>query len=124
MDLNRVCLTGRLTRDAEIKELASGSTVANFSVAVMRRVERGEEWVDEASFFDCAFFGRSVAGLGPYLVRGKQVAIDGSLRLEKWEKDGQPRSKVSISCQSVQLLGSRSDDAEKEPQKFNADIPF
>lgn len=104
-DLNHVSLIGRLTRDAELKYTSNGFAISNFSVAVNRRKKNGEQWVEEASFFDITLYGKSAESLKQYLVKGKQVAIDGELRQDRWEQDGQPRSKVIISATNIQLLG-------------------
>lgn len=104
-DLNHVILIGRLTRDAELKYTANGQAVCKFSVAVNRRRKNGDQWVDEPNFFDVVLWGRSGETLNQYLVKGKQVAVEGELRQDRWEQDGQNRSKVEILANNVQLLG-------------------
>jgi len=104
-DLNRVTLVGRLTRDAELKSIASGTTVCKISIAVNRAVKSGEEWKEEASFFDVDLWGRRGEGLHQYLTKGKMIGVDGELRQERWQQDGQNRSKVSIFANNIQLLG-------------------
>jgi single-strand DNA-binding protein len=105
MDINRVVLVGRLTRDAELKYTAGGQAVCKFSVAINRRKKNGEQWVDEANFFDVVVWGRQAESVNQYLVKGKQVGIDGELRQDRWEQDGQNRSKVEVVAGNVQLLG-------------------
>jgi single-strand DNA-binding protein len=105
-DLNRVVLIGRLTRDAETKFIQSGQAVCKFSIAVNRKRKVGDQWEDEASFFDAVLWGRQAETLSQYLVKGKQIAIDGELRQDRWEQDGQKRSKVEIVVGNIQLLGS------------------
>jgi single-strand DNA-binding protein len=105
IDLNRVVLIGRLTRDAELKYTANGQAVCKFSIAVNRRKKSGEQWVDEANFFDIVVWGRQGESLNQYLVKGKQVGIDGELRQDRWEQDGQNRSKVEVVVNNIQLLG-------------------
>ena len=104
-DINRVVLVGRLTRDAELKYTASGQAVCKFSVAVNRRRKNGDQWEDEASYFDIVLWGRQGESLNQYLVKGKAVGIDGELRQERWQQDGQNRSKVEIVAGNIQLLG-------------------
>lgn len=104
-DLNHVTLIGRLTRDAELKYTSAGFAISSFSIAVNRRRKNGEQWIEEASFFEVSLYGKSAESLKPYLVKGKQVAVDGELRQDRWEQDGQPRSKVVIAANNVQLLG-------------------
>lgn len=101
-DTNFVILIGRLTRDAE-RRAANGPL--NFSIAVNRRVKQGEQWVEEAEFFDIVYWHKS---LDTYLVKGKQVAIEGELHQNRWEQDGQARSKIEIMANNVQLLGGQA----------------
>jgi single-strand DNA-binding protein len=104
-DINHVILVGRLTRDAELKYTPNGQAVCNFSIAVNRPKRSGDQWVDEANFFDIALWGRQGEALNQYLLKGKMVGVDGSLRQDKWEQDGQNRSKVVIVASNLQLLG-------------------
>lgn len=104
-DINRVVLVGRLTRDADFKVTNSGLQICNFSVAVNRTRKDGDQFVDEANFFDCEYFGRAAEAVNRYLVKGKQVAVDGELRHQRWEQEGQPRSKVVVHVRELQLLG-------------------
>jgi len=105
VDLNHVVLIGRLTRDAELKSIASGQAVCKFSIAVNRRRKNGDQWEDEANFFDIVIWGRQGESLHQYLVKGKMVAVDGELRQDRWQQDGQNRSKVEIVANNLQLLG-------------------
>jgi single-strand DNA-binding protein len=103
MDINNVVLIGRLTRDAEVKKTAAGKSVARLALAVNRRVKRGDEWKDEANYFDLVLWGNE--GIHKYLVKGKQIGISGELCQNRWEKDGQKHSRVEISVLNIQLLG-------------------
>ena len=143
-DINRVVMVGRLTRDAELRYTGGGTAVCKFSLAINRRKKSGDRWEDEAHFFDVVLFGKQGEAINQYLVKGKQVGIDGELRQNRWEQDGQPRSKVEIAAFNVQLLGGgrggqggeqfqRSDDSvggsfQPPPQnsggEFEDDIPF
>jgi len=139
-DINRVILVGRLTRDAELRYTGGGMAVCKFSLAINRRRKSGDRWEDEAHFFDVVLFGKQGEAIQQYLVKGKQVGIDGELRQNRWEQDGQSRSKVEIAAFNVQLLGggrggpsrSRDDDGfsnyadqQQEPtSEFEDDIPF
>ena len=104
-DLNHVVLIGRLTRDAELKYTSGGQAVCKFSIAVNRRKKNGDQWEDEANFFDIVVWGRQGESLHPYLVKGKMVGVDGELRQDRWQQDGQNRSKVEIIANYLQLLG-------------------
>ena len=105
VDLNHVVLIGRLTREAELKYTAGGQAVCKFSIAVNRRKKSGDQWEEEANFFDIVVWGRQGEALHPYLVKGKLVAVDGELRQDRWQQDGQNRSKVEIVANFLQLLG-------------------
>jgi single-strand DNA-binding protein len=110
-DFNHVILIGRLTRDAEFKYITNGQAICKFSVAVNRKKKQGDQWVDEANFFDVTLWGRQAESLNQYLQKGKQVAVEGELRQDRWEQDGQNRSKVEIVANNIQLLGGNSGGA-------------
>ena len=110
MDINHVVLVGRLTRDAELRYTNSGNAVANISLAINTRRRRDDQWVDEAHFFDAVVWGKTAESLSPYLTKGKQIGLEGELRQNRWEQDGQRRSKVEIFTRNIQLLGSRGGD--------------
>jgi single-strand DNA-binding protein len=105
-DINRVVLVGRLTRDAELKYTSGGQAVCKFSIAINRRRKSGDQWEDEANFFDIVLWGRQGEALNQYLLKGKQVGIEGELRQDRWQQDGQNRSKIEIVASNIQLLGS------------------
>jgi len=104
-DTNTVMVIGRLTRDMELRYSSGGMAIGSFSIAVNRRVKKGDGWADEASFFDCTAFGKTAENIITYMVKGKQIAVLGSLKQERWESDGQNRSKVVIIAEGIQLLG-------------------
>ena len=114
-DMNHVMLIGRLTRDIGNDErsfgyVSNGVARANVSIAVNRSRKQGDQWVDEANFFDVTIWGKTAENLKPYLLKGTQIAVDGYLKQDRWEKDGQKFSKVAIVANNVQLLGKRSDN--------------
>jgi len=119
-DLNRVILVGRLTRDAELKSIASGTSVCKFSIAVNRAIKSGDEWKEEASFFDIDLWGRRGEGLHQYLTKGKMVGVDGELRQDRWQQDGQNRSKVTIFANNIQLLGGSPSGAGGSGSGYSA----
>lgn len=137
-DLNHVDLIGRLTRDAELKYTAGGTAVCKFALAVNRRVKKGDQWTEEASFFDCVLWGKSGEAINQYLLKGKQIAVDGELRQERWQHEGQNRSKIEVVANNVQLLGGQSESKPQQarqpgaPAAYNApageqfpdDVPF
>lgn len=109
MDINHVVEIGHLTRDAELTYTPGGMAVGKLCIAVNRRVKNGQEWVDEANYFDVSVFGKQAEGLKPYLTKGKQVAVDGFLKQDRWrdKQTGQYRIAVKIVANDVQLLGGR-----------------
>lgn len=128
--VNSIVLVGNITRDAELRYFGNGSAMVKFSLAQNRKKKQGEDWIDEAMYFDVQYGGKGAEGVHKYLIKGKSVAVQGELRQERWEQDGQKRSKVLISAFEVQLLGSRPDagqPAEANPihdADFKDDIPF
>lgn len=113
-DINHVVLVGRLTRDVggvDFTYTAGGVACANASIAVNRSRKQGEQWVDEVSFFDVTIWGKTAENLRPYLTKGKLIGVDGFLKQDRWEKDGQRFSKIRIVAENVQLLGGRQGDS-------------
>ena len=118
-DINHVVLVGRLTRGAGLKYSQGGAAVCRFSIAINRRRKNGEEWVEEANYFDIVLWGRQGEALNQYLVKGKQVAVEGELRQNRWEQDGQSRSKVEIIANNLQLLGGGSGSGGQQMNNGN-----
>jgi single-strand DNA-binding protein len=104
---NRVILMGNLTRDIELKYTQSQLAVTEIGLAVNERVKRNNEWVDEATFVDITLWGRNAEIASEYLSKGSPVLIEGRLRLDTWETDGQKRSKLRVVCEQLRLLGGR-----------------
>lgn len=109
-DLNKIILIGRVTKDVGADErsfgyIGNGVAKANVSIAVNRSRKNGEQWIDEVSYFDIAIFGKTAENLKPYLTKGQQIAVEGYLKQDRWEKEQQKFSKVVINAESVQLLG-------------------
>lgn len=117
-DIIQVMGIGRLTRDAEVRYTSGGMAIASFAVAVNRKTKKGDQWVDEASFFDIKVFGKTAENIKQYLLKGKQVAFSGSLVQERWQgQDGQNHSRVVINADNVQLLGG---DRNSQGSQTNA----
>lgn len=107
---NRVILMGNLTRDVELRYTPSGTPVTEVGLAVNdRRKNQSGEWVDETTFVDVTFWGRTAEVASEYLSKGSPVFIEGRLKLDTWEKDGQKNYKLRVVCDRMQLLGSRGD---------------
>jgi single-strand DNA-binding protein len=85
---------------------AVGSTsICKFSIAVNRRVKRDGQWEDEPNYFDVVLWGQRGESLHQYLIKGKMIGVDGELHQERWQSDGQNRSKVEVVANDIQLLG-------------------
>jgi single-strand DNA-binding protein len=123
-DINQVVLVGRLSRDAELKYTNTGTAVCKISLAINRRRKSNDQWINEANFFDVVIWGKMGEALSQYLVKGKQIGIVGELRQNKWEQDGQPRSKIEIIASNIQLLGGKGEAAKGEAEEHEASIPF
>ena len=106
-DLAVAIVVGRLTRDAELKYTNSGQAICHFSVATSARRKKGDQWIEEASYWDVDLWGKQGETINQYLTKGKLVAVEGTMRQDRWEQDGQTRSKTLITANSVQLLGSQ-----------------
>jgi len=105
---NRVILLGNTTRDIEVKYLQSGMAVTEIGLAVNdRRKGQNGEWIEETTFVDITLWGRTAEVAGEYLTKGSPVLIEGRLKLDQWETDGQKRSKLKVIGERMQLLGSR-----------------
>ena len=104
---NRVILVGNLTRDPELRYIPSGTAVANIGLAVNDRVKRNDQWVDEATFVDITLWSRTAEVANEYLSKGSSVLIEGRLKLDMWEKDGQKFSKLKVIGEKMQMLGGR-----------------
>ena len=115
-DINSTILNGRLTRDSEVKFTNGGLAICTFSIASNKRKKVGDQWEDEASFFECTLFGKYGETMSQYLAKGQQVTVQGELQQQRWEKDGDKHSKVVIIVSTVQLLSSPGEKRET-PQR-------
>jgi len=112
-DINVVVIVGRLTRDPELKSVGQTS-VCRMSIANNYSTKVNEVWEDRANFFDVDVWGRRGEVCAEHLVKGRQVAIKGSLRWRSWEaQDGTKRSAVSINADEVEFIGPREEGAQK-----------
>jgi single-strand DNA-binding protein len=109
-NFNRVILMGNITRDIELKYLQSGMAVTEIGVAVNdRRKSQTGEWIEETTFVDVTLWGRTAEIASEYLSKGSPIFIEGRLKLDTWETDGQKRSKLRVVGERMQLIGSRGD---------------
>ncbi len=101
---NRVILMGNLTADPELRYIPSGTAVAEIRLAVNDRVKRNGEWVDEATYVDVTLWGRTAEVANEYLSKGSPILIEGRLKLDMWEKEGQKRSKLRVIGERMQMM--------------------
>lgn len=130
--MNSVNVIGNLTRDVELKHVGE-SAVAKFGIAVNERRKKNGEWVEVAHFFDVETWNGAEA-CAKYLSRGRQVAVSGSLAQDRWEQDGQKRSRVYVKAERVDFIGkSEAKDGLERAKEFvggasveddDQDIPF
>ena len=111
-NINRVIISGRLTRDPDVRTTAGGTTVMGLGVAVndRRRNQQTGPWEDYPNFIDCTLFGSRAEALSRILTKGMLVCIEGRLRWSQWERDGQKRSKIEVIVDEVEMP-SRSQGA-------------
>ena len=141
MSINRVIISGNLTRDPELRSTQSGMDVMSFGVAVndRRRNPQTNEWEDYPNFVDCTMFGNRARSLHQYLSKGTKVAIEGKLRWSQWERDGQKRSKLEVIVDELEFMirsdGGSAPSAAPSPAPsrpvidasasvYDDDIPF
>ena len=117
MSINHVCISGNLTRDAELKRSQSGMAILGFSVAVNERRKNNQtgEYEDYANFIDCRMFGTRAEKIAMYLTKGLKVSVDGKLRWSQWERDGQKRSKVEVIVDEIEFMSSRNQGQVSQP---------
>ena len=132
-DINTLTIIGRLTSNCNIGYTLNGTARLNLSIAVNRSQKSGGEWSDKASFFDVTVWGKTAENISPYLSKGKQIAVQGYLDQQRWEKDGQRFSKVCIIAERVQLVGGKDTGVKQQAQgymeagnddDFQEEIPF
>ena len=120
MSINRVAVSGHLTRDPELRATTGGTQVLSFGIAVndRRKNPQSGEWEDYPNFVDCTMFGTRAEKIHRYLSKGCKV------RYSSWERDGQRRSKLEVIVEEIEFL-SRQQAAEPEPEDaYDEDIPF
>ncbi len=115
MSINRVNISGNLTRDPEFKSTAGGTGVLTFGVAVndRRRNPQTGEWEEVPNFVDCVVFGARAEPLSRFLSKGSKVAIEGKLRYSSWERDGQRRSKLEVIVDELEFMSPRQGGSQQ-----------
>lgn len=116
MSINRVTISGNLTRDPEVRTTASGMPIMSMGIAVNDRRKNPQtgEWEDYPNFIDCTMFGSRAESLSKYLSKGMKVAVEGKLRWSQWEaKDGSgKRSKVEVVIDNLEFMSSRNEGGQ------------
>lgn len=139
MSINRVVVTGNLTRDPELRATSSGMAVLKLGIAVndRRKNPQSGEWEDAPNFFDVTVFGQRGESLSRFLQKGSKIAVEGKLRWSQWETpDGDKRSKVEIIADDIEFMTARGEGggapqysapapaSAPKPEVFEDDIPF
>ena len=134
MSINRVNISGNLTRDPELRNAANGTAILAFGVAVNDRRKNPStgEWEDCPNFVDCTMFGTRAEAVGRYLSKGSKVAIEGKLRYSSWQgKDGGKRSKLEVIVDEIEFMSrdgavarSAAPSAQAPADPYDEDIPF
>lgn len=133
MSINRVVITGNMTREPELRRAASGMAILNLGVAVndRRKNPQSGEWENVPNYIDCVIFGTRAESLSRFLHKGSKVAIEGKLRYSSWEKDGNRRSKIEVMVDDLELLTPKQQQpqqaaqpVEVQPTYYSDDLPF
>jgi single-strand DNA-binding protein len=118
MSINRVVLTGNLTKDAELRQTSGGMAIVKMRLAVndRRKNAASGQWEDVANYIDVTMFGARGEGLSRFLVKGKGIAVEGKLRWHEWEsQSGEKRSALEVIADDIELLGGRGEGAGPRP---------
>lgn len=126
MSINRVLISGFLTRDAELRSTQGGTQILSFGLAVndRRKNPQSGEWEDVPNFVDIIVFGKRAEALSRLLSKGTKIAVDGKLRYSSWEKDGQRRSKLEVVAEDVELMQRREQSPQPKQDSYDPPIPF
>jgi single-strand DNA-binding protein len=127
-NINRVVLTGNLTRDPELRSTSSGMSVCSLRIAcnTRRKDQSSGDWVDKPNYFDVTVWGAQGENCARFLAKGRPVAIDGRLEWREWQdQNGNNRQAVDIIADAVQFLGSREDNGGGGGNGFTprSDVP-
>lgn len=110
MSINRVTISGNLTRDPELRATASGMAVLSFSIANNERRKNNQtgEWENHPNYIDCTMFGTRAQSLSQYLRKGSKVAVAGKLHQDRWQdKEGRNRSKLQVYVDDLEFMSGQ-----------------
>lgn len=127
MSINKVVISGCLTRDPELRSTQGGMEILALGVAVndRRKNQQTGEWEDVPNWIDCVMFGNRAKSVSRFLSKGSKVAIEGKLRWSQWERDGQKRSKIEVIVDEIEFMTSRGDGQHAvAPQTAPAPHPY
>jgi single-strand DNA-binding protein len=119
MNLNRVTLAGRLTRDPEMRQLPSGASVCSFGLAVNKKwKDKAGEWQEDTLFIDVEAWGRTGEFVAERARKGMHALVDGALQMKEWTSkgDGQKRTKILVNAQTVQCVDVVKNETRAAPQ--------
>ena len=128
--MNLVVLKGNLTRDPEVRQTSGGNSVTNCAIAVNRRVKRGDNWVDEATFVEFSIWGSRGEAFAKYHKKGSAALLSqGRLQLDQWEdkQSGEKRSKLKVVVNEWEFVGgskSEGEPAQSHSSIADDDVPF
>jgi single-strand DNA-binding protein len=107
---NRVIIMGNLTGDIDLRYTPGNTAVTDVTVAVNdRRKSPNGEWIEETTFVDVTLWGRTAEVASEYLGKGSPILIEGRLKQDRWETEGQKRSKLKVVGERMQMLGGRGE---------------
>lgn len=126
-DINSLGIIGRLTADAQIKTFDNGFSIISFDICFNTAVKNKEgKYEDYPNFVSVKYPGKNIDNFLTYLIKGKQVGIEGHLKQDRWETDGKKNSKVLIEAEHIQLCGgaSRKEESSAPSEGFQEDFPY
>jgi single-strand DNA-binding protein len=113
-NVNQVFIEGNLTRDPQFNYTPNGAAVCKFSVAVNRSYKKGDQWEKEVSYIDVTVWGRTAEFCNEHVFKGTGVFVSGYLKQERWESDGQTRSKVAIVASEIRIIARKANEGEDQ----------
>jgi single-strand DNA-binding protein len=126
--MNACTLLGRMTRNPEMRASASGVAFVTFTLAVNRRVKKGEP--AQADFLDCVAFGKTAESISNFFEKGSQILVHGRIQLDNWtDRDGAKRRSIKIMVDQFYFVGNKADKAAAQPEfselsEEDGEVPF